>query len=188
MTRRLELYICAAILAASIAAALVVGSSAATGLSGRFWPNTEWAGPVVTEQPNSLPDIAHFIRGVPRVASTGGSAEWTGVLFVDQPGEYEFDVSADDRAWLSVGGRSVIDNGDDLAGQVVRGRVALEPGAHAISIRYVQRTGGMALDVFLSGPGLERHLLRAHELAPAAKLSGTASRRRLVRATAVAVP
>lgn len=87
MTRRWEVLVCGLILVASIASALAVGTSAATGLLGQFWPNPEWAGAPVTEQLSSLPDIAHFIRGVPRVASTGGSAEWTGVLFVDQPGE-----------------------------------------------------------------------------------------------------
>src|SRR5688572_10656820 len=121
MIRRWEVLMCAIVLTASIAAALVVGTSAATGLSGRFWPNAEWAGAPITEQASSLPDVAHFIRGVPRLAATGGSAEWTGVLFVDQPGEYEFEVSADDRAWVFVGGRSVIENGDDLVRQVVRG-------------------------------------------------------------------
>src|SRR5688500_14626187 len=102
MSRRREALICAGVLSVSLAAAITIGSSAATGLVGRFWPNAEWAGPSVAEQTHSLPDIAHFIRGVPRVAATGGSAEWTGVLFVDRPGEYEFEVSADDRAWLFV--------------------------------------------------------------------------------------
>lgn len=188
MARRWEVTICAVILAASIAAAFAIGTSAATGLVGTFWPNAEWSGPPIKEQPSSLPDIAHFIRGVPRVAATGGSAEWTGVVFVDQSGEYEFEVSSDGRAWLFVGGRSVVDNGDGVVRRAARGRVALTPGAHAIRIRYVQRAASGALDVFMSGPGLERHLLRAEELAPYETSSGSASRRRLVRMAALAVP
>ena len=132
--------------------------------------------------------MAHFIRGVPRVAATGGSAEWVGVVFVDRAGEYEFEVSADGRSWLFVGGRSVVDNGDGVLRRAARGRVALASGAHAIRIRYVQQTANVALDVFMSGPGLERHLLRADELAPDARSSGSSSRRRLVRMAAVAIP
>lgn len=97
MTRRLELRVFLAALAVSVVAAFAIGTSAATGLSARFWANANWAGSPVGERPHSLPDIDHFVRGVPRVDATGGSAEWTGVLFVDQPGEYEFETVADDQ-------------------------------------------------------------------------------------------
>jgi len=188
MTRRLELFFFLAVLVVSVVAAYAIGHSAATGLSARFWANADWAGPPVGEQAHSLPDIDHFIRGVPRLHATGGSAEWTGVLFVDQPGEYEFETLADDQAWLFVGAARVIDYGDDRRGGAVQGRVTLTRGAHPLRIRYTQRDGAMALQVFWSGPGLARHLLRAEEVAPRAALEGTASERAWIRAAAVAVP
>ena len=103
---------------------------------------------------------------MPAAASTGGSAEWTGVLFVDRPGDYEFEVASDDGAWLFIADALVVDNGGDHARLAATGRVMLAQGAQPIRIRYYQRGGDMALDVYWSGPGLGRHLLRAHELAP----------------------
>jgi 4-amino-4-deoxy-L-arabinose transferase-like glycosyltransferase len=182
MPRRWEVLTCGFILILSVAAAFAVGSSARTGLLGRFWSNEAWEGPASAEQASSLPDAAHLIRGIHRGAITHGSAEWTGLLFIESGGDYQFELTGTDPAWLEVDGRPVIDQ------RLLR----FEEGAHPIRIRFVSRTSAPALNVFLSGPNIKRHLLRVEEVFPDTKVSGSTSRRRLpgrwLRATAVAVP
>ena len=70
---------------------------------------------------------------------------FTGFLEVPTDDLYEFELTADDGATLHVGDRLIVDN-DGLHGTQARtGMVALRAGAHPLTVRYFQESGGTAL-------------------------------------------
>lgn len=83
---------------------------------------------------------------------------YLGYLSVPRDDVYEFSLTCDDGARLSIGAQLVVDN-DGLHGSLeARGRIALAAGAHPITVEYFNKTGGAGLDVALApiGAGLDR--------------------------------
>src|SRR6185295_9255816 len=76
------------------------------------------------------------------------SASWAGSFIVLTPGTYTFSSTSNDGSWVYVNGKTMVDNGDRHAAQARSGTIALDRGAHAISIQYAQQGG--ALDFRLS--------------------------------------
>ena len=88
---------------------------------------------------------------------------FTGFINVPVRGIYTFSALSNDGSTLFIDGQLVVDN-DGPHGAIERsGRIALEPGFHAIELRYFQRGGGKALQVFLQGPQMERRELTAED-------------------------
>src|SRR5512139_141866 len=98
----LEIAIIAALALASFIAARIVSSTHLTGLNGRYWTNTTWSGEPAVTAAGDLPAAIDFVQRRSAAQRDPGSAEWSGWLIVDRPGEHVFDVVADDGAWLFV--------------------------------------------------------------------------------------
>jgi hexosaminidase len=78
---------------------------------------------------------------------------FTGYLRVERAGLYTIALSSDDGSVLEIGGRVVVDN-DGWHSEAERsGMVALEPGIHPMTIRYVQGGGGSALSATIAFEG-----------------------------------
>merc|ERR1719272_908588 len=126
--------------------------------------------------------MPNTVRVDPKVKFTGTefhapnnefAIRWTGKLLIDSTGDYEFDVSADDAAWVAIDGRILL----DLHGcghQKTRsksGTTKLEKGAHDISILYMNKGpkgGGHPgnCELKYKGPDTESNLIDV----PTAKL------------------
>ena len=80
------------------------------------------------------------------------AAKYEGELIVQEGGSYTLNLASDDGSQLFINGRPVIDN-DGLHGTRTRTvTLDLEPGAHAIEIRYFENTGAQTLQLTWSGP------------------------------------
>ncbi len=89
---------------------------------------------------------------------------YSGYLSVARDDVYEFSLTSDDGARLSIGRQLVVDN-DGLHGSLEkRGRIALAAGAHPITVEYFNKTGGAVLDVTMAPIGA------GHQLIPDASL------------------
>jgi len=89
---------------------------------------------------------------------------FTGFVNVPEDGLYEFGINSDDGSALIVGDSLLCDNdGIHGAGEVV-GTIALKAGMHPIEVRMFQRTGGQALNLYLTGPALPKREIGASML------------------------
>ena len=80
------------------------------------------------------------------------AAKYEGDLIVAEGGSYTLNMASDDGSMLFIDGVPVIDN-DGLHGTSTRSvTLDLEPGAHAIEIRYFENTGAQTLQLTWSGP------------------------------------
>src|SRR4029453_5279531 len=77
----------------------------------------------------------------------GFSAEWTGALGIDEPGDYRFSTVSDDGSELEVDDQLVVQNGGRHGPQEASGRMTLAAGFHPIRLRYEQAGGGFALSL-----------------------------------------
>ncbi|WP_170429240.1 PA14 domain-containing protein, partial [Ruegeria arenilitoris] len=108
----------------------------------------------------------------------GGSKDTFGVeikgnIEVEEGGTFTFFLGADDGATLIINGQPVVEN-DGVHGFRTRsGEIELEPGTHAIEIRYFENYGRAGLKLEWEGPGLDgRELVAAPELTEAQTVSG----------------
>ena len=63
---------------------------------------------------------------------------WTGYLGIDRPGQYDFGVSADSAAWLSIDNQVLINRGADRPDAPMTGGMVLTAGSHRILLEQVE--------------------------------------------------
>jgi alpha-L-fucosidase len=96
---------------------------------------------------------------------------YAGYLSVERRGVYTFALTSDDGSRLFIGKNLVVDN-DGLHGpRTVLGRIALEAGAHPITLEFFQRSGGQELEVVYYGPGVKEQIIPASVLSYAKSAS-----------------
>jgi YVTN family beta-propeller protein len=79
--------------------------------------------------------------------------QFTGTLTVPQTGTYRFSTASDDGSDLRIDSTRVVNN-DGLHGLTeVEGTIALSAGTHSLRVRFFEKTGGQALNVYYSPPG-----------------------------------
>lgn len=88
--------------------------------------------------------------------------DFFGYIYITTPGTYTFYTTSDDGSQLWIGGTKVVDN-DGLHGSVERsGTISLTAGAHPITVKYFERSGGHTLNVSWKGPsgsGINKQLI-----------------------------
>lgn len=105
-----------------------------------------------------LPDLT------PRQRMENFGLLYAGYLTVGMSGVYTFSLTSDDGSRLFIGRTLVVDN-DGLHGpRTLVGRIALEAGAHPITVEFFQRTGGAELEVVYAGPEFTERIIPASEL------------------------
>ena len=123
--------------------------SAQRGLLGTYWANQNWEGDPIFRQVTPFLFLA-WPREQPIVPNGAFSARYTGMLHVDEPGTYRFQIGADDGARLTLDGLVL---GEGLtAGQpnTFDATIFLAAGDHPIQIDYFQQGGGSGLRFFWS--------------------------------------
>lgn len=185
--RRLEALAIALVLAATLGLVWVMPRPPAAGLVGRYWSNAEWLGEPATVEIGAAPTLRNFVRTLPG-APQQGSVEWTGFLIVSDRGTYEFALESDDGSFLAIDGRQIVDNGGHHAVLESTGSVHLDPGPHAIRIRYQQVGGDMAFQVYWTPPGGVRSRLPVDALAANDAVARAGGRLGIWRIASIAIP
>ena len=86
---------------------------------------------------------------------------FSGVILIYNAGDYSFFLNSNDGSRLYIDDKRVVDN-YGLHGSVEKeGRISLTPGRHSIRVDYFQAGGGMCLQAFLAGPGIEKQIMPA---------------------------
>ncbi len=130
------------------------------GLRGRFYPNAQWSGDPVQVIDAALPTVTTTHPPVPY------SAVWDGLLHVDRAGEYVLGAAMDNGGSVEVDGRVVFDN----PGEYAEGRIPLDAGPHAITIKYYDTGEGAYLSLLWIPPDAPEVVAEgqwvAHNFAP----------------------
>ena len=87
-----------------------------------------------------------------------------GYIEVPKDGIYNFFLISNDGSKLYIDGEELIENDANHGAVEEPGRVGLKAGLHKILVKYFQCGGGKALKVSWSGPGFDKHEIRAQEL------------------------
>jgi len=89
---------------------------------------------------------------------------FSGMIEILQDGEYTFSLKSNDGSQLFIDGRLVVDNNMQHGSVEKSGNIQLSSGKHPIKITYFQAGGGLDLQAFISGPGLEKQKIPAEML------------------------
>jgi hypothetical protein len=112
---------------------------------------------------DSLKATKEFLAGAIEIPNVARKEDYglvfAGYVQIPQEGMYDFAISSDDGSTLMVADSLLIDN-DGLHGSgEVPGSIALKAGLHPIKVQMFQCKGGQDLQLFISGPGMEKQQL-----------------------------
>jgi YVTN family beta-propeller protein len=79
--------------------------------------------------------------------------QFTGTLTVPQAGTYRFSTASDDGSDLRIDSTRVVNNDGLHALMEVEGTIALSAGTHSLRVRFFEKSGGEALNVYYAPPG-----------------------------------
>ena len=89
-------------------------------------------------------DAVDTVSGIELGDSAGGQAfglVFTGYLWIDRAGSYEFELTSDDGSRLYIDGTTLVDNDGMHPPTSVRGSVTLQPGLHPLRVEYFEAAG-----------------------------------------------
>lgn len=116
------------------------------GLQAAYWENDKFEG-----EPSWVQiDRAVFSNNV---IAGPFSIEWTGWLWVEQPGDYSLATFSDDGSFLYLDGALQVDNGGQHGATQVTAQVNLSRGFHEIRVRYFESFGGFLMELRWTPPG-----------------------------------
>lgn len=93
--------------------------------------------------------------------------DYRGRFWIEQPGEYRFELTSDDGSMLFIDDRQVIDNGGLHLPVPVTGKVQLSAGIHTIRVPYFQGPKfAVALVLKVAGPGQPFRIFSTDEFKP----------------------
>ncbi len=102
---------------------------------------------------NGLFDIS------PRDKNENFGFSFTGEIECPKDGKYTFTTSSDDGSLLLIDGKLVVNNDGVHGVKTISGSVTLKKGKRAIEVRFFEKSGGEALAVGWSGPGIKKQSL-----------------------------
>jgi len=124
-------------------------------------------GSIYTTELNIPPQ--DFKSGFPGIAKRFEwfAIDYTGRFWIENPGDYEFELLSDDGAKLYIDGELVIDNGGHHPPTQVEGNVTLTGGIHQIRVSYFQGPRfQVALVLKVAGPNEELRVFSTNEFKP----------------------
>jgi fibro-slime domain-containing protein len=122
------------------------------GLRVCYYGNINWEGEPIYEEILESIEFNWSNEGEKPVPSPF-SAILKGSIDIDTAGKYTFKITSDDGSWLYIDDILVIDNGGSHPIKSETGTLALEKGAHKITIKYFDRGGGAVLNLSWFPPG-----------------------------------
>ncbi|RPI55069.1 MAG: hypothetical protein EHM55_08965 [Acidobacteria bacterium] len=143
----------AIVVAVSVALALTVSlfppvvewMSPKTGLTRSFFALPAFGGPPVESQTTEI--SLRFLDDAPDLPRQQISARWRGFFFLSRPQTVEFFAGGNDEVELRVDGELVLSRNLREGTRTQGRRIALDAGAHQLSVDFQQFSGGMALNI-----------------------------------------
>ncbi len=139
------------------------GRGGSVGLRGKYYRNAKWEGQPVDVQVDQTIDF-DWSKSPPYPAPF--SADWTGNLLIEQPGNYQFGLISDDGSLLEIDGRTVVDANSVLL-QKQTGTIDLTSGVHSIHVKYFNTLFGGSVRLFWTPPARPEQIVPAEVLRPA---------------------
>lgn len=133
------------------------------GLTGDYYPNTEWEGTPLVSRIDLIPYLKGD-DGATVVSTPVYSAKWSGWIVIARAGTYRFATFSDDGSYLVVDGRVVVDNGGLHQIRKVSQEISLDKGVYPIEIRYFEAGGFSFIQALWTPPGQAEQPLPAHVL------------------------
>jgi len=161
-TAALLLFVSAIAFAPTIAHHLTTPRNTGHGLLGKYYRNTNWSGTPVDEQVDPRIDF-DWSKSMPLPPPF--SVEWSGKLLVEQPGQYQLAIIADDGALLEIDGRTVIDARNVLL-QEKTASLQLNAGSHPIRLRYFNALFGGSVRLWWTLTGRPRQIIPTDAFIP----------------------
>ena len=90
--------------------------------------------------------------------------KYTGYIYIDKAGTYDFYVNSNDGSQLFIGDQVVVDNSGSHGPQERQGKIKLPAGSHPITVLYFDSGGSQLLEVSFQGPGIGKQLIPANIL------------------------
>ena len=125
------------------------------------WNQPEFTGwvPNITLEPQTQEDFFNF--------------EFTGYLYIEQAGDYNFFLNSDDGSRLYIDGTQVIDfdglhgrsRANDGFGVASASPLSLAAGPHEIRVIFFEYTGGQSLSVAYQGADTENQIMKVPDVA-----------------------
>ncbi len=130
---------------------------ASNGLSYSYYEGSWDALPVFS----SLKPVTNGVAGTWDLKAFKHRDENWGVVFdgylnAPHEGYYRFYVTSDDGSRLLIDGTEILDNDGSHSAREKSGYALLDSGCHRVQLLFFQGTGGMALSVEVSPPGMQR--------------------------------
>ncbi|MCA1905763.1 MAG: hypothetical protein LDL11_04125 [Desulfarculus sp.] len=138
---------------------------AGRGLGACLHPQVDGVGPgqdLGQTQAWDFPDLASLPGGRQRYFLL----VWTGLIKVDQAGSHGIGGLVDDGLEVIIDGRVVARDMTESPPREIWGKLRLDPGWHAIELRYLQLAGGATLKLWWQPPKRDRVPLGQAELRP----------------------
>ncbi|MED6335806.1 MAG: PA14 domain-containing protein [Planctomycetota bacterium] len=108
--------------------------------------------------------VVETIDGLPEHRPDNFGFRFSGLIAIDEEGEYTFSSKSDDGSRIRIDGELVVTN-DGLHGATERtGTATLSKGKHTIVVTMFEHTGGASLSVGWEGPSFERQPLPVERL------------------------
>jgi len=128
------------------------------GLHGEYYQTPDWSGiPLATVRETAL-NLSRMQAYHPEIREQY-SIRWSGYVYIQNTGEYQFSTASDDGSKLWLNEQLVVDNGGTHGLQERSGQLALNKGFHALRIDYSQETGGAEFRAFWTPPDQKRQSL-----------------------------
>lgn len=86
---------------------------------------------------------------------------YEGYIDIPEDGVWSFYTSSDDGSMLYIDGDVTVNNGGRHAMEERIGFAALKKGLHPIKVTWFNAAGGLGLNVFIKGPGMEKQTIPA---------------------------
>lgn len=122
------------------------------GLTGTYYSRIDWSGASFSRidhliSTDALAPAFRYAKDRPFAVS------WTGLLAVDRPGSYRFEIVSDDGSTVRIDDRWLIDIGGTHSPLSGRGEVELDRGLHPLQIDFYEAGGGWKIELFWSREG-----------------------------------
>jgi hypothetical protein len=122
------------------------------GLTGTYYSRADWSGARFSRIDYQISTDA-LGSAVKYAANRPFAVSWRGLLAIDRPGSYRFEIVSDDGSAVRIDDRTIIDiNGPHgpLAG---RGQIQLDRGLHPFEIDFFEAGGGWKIELFWAREG-----------------------------------
>ncbi len=98
---------------------------------------------------------------------------YEGAITIPQDGVYTFYTNSNEGSILYIDNTKIVDNDGIHSSRERSGTITLTSGSHKIRVAYFEKTGGEALQVMWSGPGITKQVIPADALKDAFTMPGT---------------